>query len=58
MIGDLEEGNQLSILISREDVLYELKVTMLNYERPQYQFLLVDDENTNKLKKTWLSLDK
>jgi len=58
MISDLEEGNQLSILISREDVLYELKVTMLNYERPQYQFLLVDDENTNKLQKTWLSLDK
>ena len=58
MIGDLEEGDQLSILISREDVLYELNVTMLNYERPQYQFLLVDDENTNKLQKTWLSLDK
>ena len=31
---------------------------MLNYERPQYQFLLVDDEKTNKLQKTWLSEDK
>ena len=58
MIGNLKEGDQLSILISREDVLYELKVTMLNYERPQYQFLLVDDEKTNKLQKTWLSVDK
>ena len=58
MIGTLENGNEFSILISRDDILYELKVTMLDYERPQYQFILVDNEKTNSLQKVWLSVDK
>jgi len=57
MLQTLNEGDKISILVSRDDVLYELKVEMLNYERPQYQFILLDDEKTKSLQNAWLKVD-
>jgi predicted metalloprotease with PDZ domain len=57
MLSSMENGQELSILVSRDEVLLELKVVIMNYERPQYQFHLLDDSKTNHLKETWLKKD-
>ena len=54
MLSSMKNGQELSILVSRDDVLIELKVVIINYERPQYQIRILDDTKTNYLNETWL----
>ena len=54
MVGSANVNDVLDILISRDQLLVELKVRMTNYERPQYKFVPIDSSTTNQLKKYWL----
>ena len=54
MVGSANVNDVLDILISRDELLVELKVRMTNYERPQYKFVPIDSSATNQLKKYWL----
>ncbi|MFN5032504.1 MAG: M61 family metallopeptidase [Flavobacteriia bacterium] len=53
-INGVENGAQFKILVSRDDILYELSVKMTMYDRPQYQFKVVEDDAKAKLRKYWL----
>ena len=54
MISSLNAGQVLNLLVAREELLFELNVKILNYERPQYKFSPVDSPKTNNLKEYWL----
>lgn len=54
MTGFANTNDVLDILISRDELLLELKVKITNYERPQYKFVPFDSDKTNDLKKYWL----
>lgn len=43
-------GDQISLLVSRDEVLLELKAVMTNYERPTYRMSLDPNEKTLKLR--------
>ena len=53
-VNGVENGAQFKILVSRDDILYELSVKMTMYDRPQYQFKVVEDDTKAKLRKYWL----
>lgn len=53
-VNGLEAGASFTILVSRDEILYELTVKMTNYTKPQYQFKLSADQNKIKLKNYWL----
>ena len=53
-VNGVENGAQFKILVSRDDILYELSVKMTMYDRPQYQFKVVGDDAKAKLRKYWL----
>jgi predicted metalloprotease with PDZ domain len=53
-VNGVENGAQFKILVSRDDILYELSVKMTMYDRPQYQFKVVEDDAKAKLRKYWL----
>jgi predicted metalloprotease with PDZ domain len=53
-VNGVENGAQFKILVSRDDILYELSVKMTMYDRPQYQFKVVEDDSKAKLRKYWL----
>jgi predicted metalloprotease with PDZ domain len=53
-VNGLDNGAQFKILVSRDDILYELSVKMTMYDRPQYQFKVVEDDAKTKLRKYWL----
>lgn len=54
MLAAVKTDKEFSILISRDLQLFELKVKMMNYERPQYRLTPIDNAQTNELKKYWL----
>ena len=54
MVGSANVNDVLDILISRDELLLELKVRITSYERPQYKFVPIDSSATNQLKKYWL----
>ena len=54
MVGSANVNDVLDILISRDELLLELKVRITSYERPQYKFVPIDSSTTNQLKKYWL----
>jgi predicted metalloprotease with PDZ domain len=56
MIGKASVGDQLKLLISREDQLFELTITIEAYERPQYQLTLSENEATQRNQEKWLQL--
>ena len=53
-VNGVENGAQFKILVSRDDILYELSVKMTMYDRPQYQFKVLEDDAKAKLRKYWL----
>ena len=53
-VNGLGAGESFTILVSRDEILYELIVKMTNYTKPQYQFKLSADQNKIKLKNYWL----
>ena len=54
MINSALEGQVLDVLISRDELLLEIKVKITNYERPSYKFIPIDALKTNYLKNYWL----
>lgn len=54
IMNSVSAGQILSILVSRDELLFELKVKITNYERPQYKFSAIDSPKTNPLKEYWL----
>lgn len=56
MVSKFEKGDVFKILISREELLFELTITMEDYERPQYQLTLSENEVTQRNQEKWLEL--
>ena len=52
IISGLQEGSQIDILISRDNVLMNIKATMGVYERPSYK--LSFENKQNALGEYWL----
>jgi len=50
----LEEGEEINLLIARDQILYELVANMTLYLKPQFQFKLSTDANKEKLRNYWL----
>jgi len=48
------EGEPIDLLISRDDVLFEIKAKMGVYERPSYRVELMNDAKSAKLQAIWL----
>lgn len=53
-VNTLEKGEGFNLLISRDDVLYEIQVEMTLYEKPQFTFNPVNDGNRVELRNYWL----
>lgn len=54
LVSTLEKGDHFNLLISRDDVLYEIEVEMTNYEKPQFTFSPANDGNRADLRNYWL----
>ncbi|MGC6432625.1 MAG: M61 family metallopeptidase [Crocinitomicaceae bacterium] len=54
MVSRANVGDQLNVLISREEQLFEIIVTIESYERPKYQLKLKDDSKTEIKQQKWL----
>lgn len=54
IVNSQSEGQIVNILVSRDELLFELKVKIANYERPQYKFTPINSLKTNALKDYWL----
>ena len=54
MMNSVNAGQVVNILVSRDELLFELNVKITNYERPQYKFTPIDSPKTNALKEFWL----
>jgi predicted metalloprotease with PDZ domain len=48
----VSEGDELDLLISRDEILFAVNFTMTNYTKPRYLFNLINEEN--KLRDYWL----
>lgn len=53
-VNGLSTEETFKILISRDEILYELAVKMSDYTKPQFQFKLSADQKKVKLKNYWL----
>lgn len=53
-VNNLRTGETFKILVSRDEILYELQVKMSDYTKPQFQFKLSADQKKIKLKNYWL----
>lgn len=51
-LGSMKEGDLITLLVSRDDVLLELKGKMGSYEKPSYKFSF--GAEGNKLQQYWL----
>jgi predicted metalloprotease with PDZ domain len=54
LIGTLNSGETLNLLISRDDVLLEIKVTISDYERPKFKFSAGSGVKEIRLRDYWL----
>jgi predicted metalloprotease with PDZ domain len=52
--GGLSSGEQFSLLISRDEVLMNLSVTITDYFKPQFTFKKTTDSQGEKLRNYWL----
>jgi predicted metalloprotease with PDZ domain len=52
--GGLSSGEQFSLLISRDEVLMNLSVTITDYFKPQFTFKKTTDSPGEKLRNYWL----
>jgi predicted metalloprotease with PDZ domain len=53
-VNSQASGTTFNILISRDEILYELVVKMTDFTKPQFQFKLSTDQKKIKLKNYWL----
>ena len=54
MMNSINSGQIINLLVSRDELLFELSVKISNYERPQYKLNPIDSSKTNLLKEYWL----
>jgi predicted metalloprotease with PDZ domain len=54
MINSVSTGQIVNILVSRDELLFELSVKITNFEKPQYKFIPLDNPKTDSLKDFWL----
>jgi predicted metalloprotease with PDZ domain len=54
MVNSANTGDEVSVLVARDELLFELKVKITAYERPQYKLTPIDSPKTNALKEFWL----
>ena len=57
VINSLSVGETMNLLISRDDVLYELVIKMENYESPRFDFKPLNDNSKLELFEYWLRKD-
>jgi predicted metalloprotease with PDZ domain len=53
-LDSASEGTSFELLISRDEIISTIPVTMASYERPQYALKAIDSAETNALKTFWL----
>lgn len=54
LVNSLNSGESLNLLISRDDVLLEIRLTISDYERPKFNFSAVSGSKEIKLRDYWL----
>ena len=55
MLKGLQSGQTIDVLIAREDQLYSVELTMTDYNRPRFEFEIIEgDSKTEKLYNFWL----
>lgn len=54
LVNSLNSGESLNLLISRDDVLLEIKLTISNYERSKFKFVAESGAKEIKLRDYWL----
>ena len=57
VLTTVDDGEKVNLLISRDDILLEIVVKMLNYEKPQFAFNLSSDPKKLELLNYWLRND-
>jgi predicted metalloprotease with PDZ domain len=53
-INEMKQGSALNLLISRDDILLEIKATIGMYEKPSYRLNLSENQQTLNLQNYWL----
>ena len=54
MMMGLKTGEKASLLISRDEIIYPIEITMKSYEKPRFQLSFSKDKKKEKLKNIWL----
>lgn len=54
LVNSLNSGESLNLLIARDDVLLELKLTISDYERPKFKFSAGNGAKEVRLRDYWL----
>ena len=54
MMMGLKTGEKAILLISRDEIIYPIEVTMKSYEKPRFQLSFSKDQKKEKLKNIWL----
>lgn len=50
LVEGMESGKSMDLLISRDDVLFEIKVVLTDYERPRFKFSLKEGQREMRLR--------
>jgi predicted metalloprotease with PDZ domain len=54
LTASITSGELVNLLVSRDEILLELKVRITNYEKAQYRFIPIESHKTERLKMFWL----
>ena len=54
LTASITNGELVNLLVSRDEILLELKVRITNYEKAQYRFIPIESHKTERLKMFWL----
>ena len=54
MIAEMKEGDELELLVSRDDRLMKLMVKISLYEKPSFHFIPMKNEPQKDLLNYWL----
>jgi hypothetical protein len=54
LLGTLEQGDKINLLVSRDDVLMEISANMALYLKPQFSLKLNQSPGKKKLLDYWL----
>jgi predicted metalloprotease with PDZ domain len=54
LTASLTNGQLINLLVSRDEILLELKVRVTSFEKPEYKFIPIESHKTDRLKMFWL----